>query len=252
MLFASSCTPTLPLLRGAELQTPAIAAFIAQVKKDEATRTSLSAEGSLTLKRNVAKLKARMSVAVQLDGEGATRVRLDVSTDAGNVLFALATNGTRVTILDLEHKQFIAGPAGPGDLTPIGLSAIDTRALGRLLLARTPCAEAPSGADQTHLEWQGCLGGTLLATYAPNPNGHVYLRALALDARPTKFSATLIGHTTLGIARRVELVTKDVDFAVALDEIDPGDALDPELFELSPPPGVVVMDRSEVAAPPQN
>jgi hypothetical protein len=242
LVVLAACGKGVPLLRGKDLDTPQIRAFLATVERDEAARTALSAEGAITLKRGVAKIKAQMTVAVQLDGDLA-KLRLDVS-EAGNVLFALATDGRRVTLLDLQHRQFSAVDAGPRDLAGLGLDAIDTRALARLLLARGPCSSTPTGADPTHLEWQPCLGGTLLATYAPNENGHAYLRALDLSG---KFRAQLIGHTTAGIARRVEVVGKDVDFAVQLDDVDTAPTFDADLFALSPPPGVRVLTTS-----PQN
>lgn len=229
-------------MRGNDLASPEVHTFLEAVKATEQQRTALSAEGSITLKRSVAKIKAHLTVAVELSDDDRSRVRLDVSTDAGNVLFALASDGRTVAILDLEHRQFAAIGVGPGDLQAIGLRAVDTRALARLLLGRTPCTSAPSGADATHIEWQPCLGGTLLATYTKTTPP--YLRALALEPTNPKdgaLSANLLAQTTQGFARRIELLGKDTDFLVQLDDIDPQPKLDSDLFELAPPPGVRVM-----------
>jgi hypothetical protein len=236
LIVFCACAKGPPLLRGRQLETDEMRSFLSAVERDERSRTAMSADGTITLKRSVAKLKAQMTVAVQL-ADGLARVRLDVS-ESGNVLFALASDGKRVTVLDLERRRFSATDAGPGDLAMIGLQAIDSRALAKLLLARTPCERAPSGADQTHIEWERCLGGTLLATYSRPLNGRAYLRALDLAG---KFSAQLIGHTTAGIARRVEISTKDADFVAQLDDVDMAPTFDDDLFVLSPPPGVSVM-----------
>jgi hypothetical protein len=222
------------LLRGSAMETPDIAKFIAGVREDEAKRVALSADGSIRLQQSVAQIKARVGLAVD-----PKRVRLDVSTDAGNVLFALASNGERVGILNLERREFIGRAAGPGDLAAINLPSLDTRALGLLLLARSPCDGPPSGADATHLEWRECLGGTLLATYSRNPNGHAYLRAMELTVDKTQtFNAKLIGHTTSGLARRVEIETKEASFVVQLEELDEAPVFDEDLFDLQAPPGV--------------
>lgn len=222
------------LLRGPAMETPELAQFISGVREDEARRVALSADGSIRLQQSVAQIKARVSLAVD-----PKRVRLDVSTDAGNVLFALASNGERVGILNLERREFVGRAAGLGDLAAINLPSIDTRALGLLLLARSPCGAAPTGADETHLEWSDCLGGTLLATYTRNANGHAYLRAMELTVGKTKtFSAKLIGHTTSGLARRVEIETKEANFVVQLEDLDEAPVFDDDLFELQAPPGV--------------
>ena len=226
------------LLRGSAMDTPEIAKFIEGVRQDEAKRVAMSAEGSIRLQQSVAQIKARVSLAVD-----PKRVRLDVSTDTGNVLFALSSNGQRVGILNLDKKEFLGRPVGPGDLAAINLPSIDTRALGLLLLARSPCPGQPTGADETHLEWSDCLGGTLLATYTRNPNGHAYLRALELTVdKQQTISARLIGHTTSGVARRVEIDTKEANFVIQLEEIDEAPVFDDDLFDLQAPPGVRTID----------
>jgi hypothetical protein len=230
----TSCAGPLALRRGAALSTDE--AFIKAVWRAESTRTSMSAGGSVTLKRHGVPLKTTVNVSAHHPA----RVRIDVSSDAGNVLLAFAANAEKVSVIDFERRSFAQTAAGAGDLASLGVRGLDARGLSALLLGRLPCDGAPSGADETHVEYQGCLDGVLLATYGGTPGP--YLRELSLSqAGKVVFSATLQAHTASGFARRIELRTQETTLLVVLDELDANLMLDEDLFVLEAPPGINVL-----------
>jgi hypothetical protein len=235
LFFLTSCVAGLNLRRGAALDQPEIASFLAKVAAAEAGRTSLSGGGTLTFRRATVPLKAMLSMSAGIDG----RVRIDVSTDAGNVVLAFAANPETVQVIDFEHRQFMSGPTGANDLAPLGVPEIDARSLARLLLSRLPCTGRPSGADATHIEYTDCLGGTLIATFAASAEGAPLLRSFAVQkGAETAISARLLAHNAQGFARRVEIETKATTLVVQLDEIEPNSQLDEDIFTLAPPPGI--------------
>lgn len=196
----------------------------------EEGRKSMSAGGSLTLRYKGVPLKAALSVTAGIGGY----VRLDVSSDAGQVLLAFAANPEDISLIDFERRQFAKFPAGKNDLAALSIAGLDARALSALLLTRIPCTNAPRGADDTHIVYDACLGGELTATY----NGS-YLRGISLKrGNAETFSADLQAHTTDGFARRITLTSPDNTVVVALEELETNVGMDPDLFSLSPPPGI--------------
>lgn len=235
-VFLASCAAGLTLRRGSALQTPSIKQFISRVEAAQAARTSMSGGGFVTLRYKSVPLKATLNMTVGMGGN----VRIGVSTDAGNELLAFAANPRSITLIDFQHRQFVQTSAGENDLAALSVPEIDARALAALLLSRIPCTGEPSGADETRIEYQGCLGGTLLATFISSPSGAPLLRELVLTRGTEKvFSARLLSHTALGFARRVELENRATTLVMQLDEIEPNPGLDEDLFTLSPPPGIV-------------
>ncbi len=229
------CAPGLALRRGTALDAPEVRAFLARVQSIEQTRTSMSGGGTLSFRHKSVPLSAQVNLGVGIGG----RVRIDVSTDAGNVLLAFAANPRRIALIDFERRQLSERPAGANDLAALSIAALDARALSALLLGRLPCAGFPSGADDTHLEYAHCLGGTILATYASAPDGSPLLRELTLSrGGATPLRAALQAHTAQGFARRITLETPDNRLVVQLEELEANPTLDDELFELSAPPGI--------------
>src|SRR4051812_36287254 len=95
-------------------------AVLAAIAKDESKRTAMSADGTVLVRRRGVPVKGALTVAADASG----RVRVDVATDAGNVMFAFACNGREVALLDFERRRFVRTPVGPSDLSAIGLTGM--------------------------------------------------------------------------------------------------------------------------------
>ena len=95
--------------------------------------------------------KGRVRGEVQLLAINADRVRFDVVSPFGIVLYTLASNGDRFQMNDIKEKQYLYGPAKACNLARLTQVPVPGHALVSLLRGEAPVlAHEPSGAS---IEW---------------------------------------------------------------------------------------------------
>ncbi len=114
--------------------------------------SAFDGEARLEVRSKARRLKARVLFFVRPPN----KVRIDVMTQFGPVL-SFASDGERITLLDLEQNRYIEGPACPPNIARLVGVALDSEALVLLLGGSVPLLEG------TPTEATYC-GGDALAT----------------------------------------------------------------------------------------
>ncbi len=227
LVLLAACAPA---PKAAPVAPEQAATFLKDIAADEASRTSLSGEGTVTLSQNGVPLKGELTVAAS-----DSRVRLDVAADSGQTLFALASDGETVTLLDFKNRSAARGPAATTALASAGLEGFTAPALADLLLAHLPCAQGREVSAVNTIHVAHCLGGELTATYSARQDKSGYFLS---HITWSKLSAQLLAHNSAGFARRIEISTPSGKAVVSLSEVDSNVPVSTALFQLNIPPGL--------------
>jgi hypothetical protein len=168
------------------------------------------------------------------------RLRLEVMGPHGGVIFALASDGARLQVLDARRNQRLEGPASAAQLDDwvhlqLGLRPAE---LAALLWGRF---EAPDDADicqvgsQLRAHWP--LGaGVAEATWDP-ASGNLLTYVRRPGQQMPELRLALGQHTPEGVPRQLEGHLGEAVFKASLRELRCGGALPPGTFDLVPQGG---------------
>ena len=178
--------------------------------------------------------KGRVRGELQLLAVNADRVRFDVVSPFGVVLYSLASDGERFQMNDVKEKQFLNGPAKACNLARLTQVPVPGHALVSLLRGEAPVLahEAPNAA----IEWDGGGFYRLTISGRQQASEEIHLEVVPGD-RDRPWNAQRVRVTDVRVAQRgVDLyqaeLTRHERAATAPGREDP-DGIDPSV----PPSG---------------
>jgi hypothetical protein len=180
-------------------------------------------------------------------------LRIQVGSGFGSTLGALASNGERLTMLDLQNNVFYSGPPTPENISlllPLYLSGED---FVRVLTGGFPTTQLPpTWAERATLTWDEAPGHYHLTI--PLPNAHTQRVSLTHPAlavaelRIASPDGTLYLYQAkdfsdyagvpLPAKARFELPAQSIDVQLRVEKTEANVDLPDALFLISPPDGI--------------
>lgn len=180
-------------------------------------------------------------------------VRIQIGSGYGNVLGALASDGTDVTMLDLQNNVFYYGPATPKNLSAILPLYLPGDDLVRVLHGGFPTSGLePDWRDRAELSWNQETGryrlelprqgeGTQIVelTHPELGVAEVRIRDAEGDELYTYIAKDFSVHGGIPFPAksRFELPAKDIDLTLYVEKVEFNPGLRARLFSIQQPAG---------------